>query len=201
MSELRLDKANTGLVTADVPTTMLDRPDVKIFDVGGTWSTPARALTDAYDRAHIPGAIFLDWTQEFLEPEVPLKLASVASFEIAHASFERLGIHDGDTVVLYDDRFHMFAGRLPGTINVPYSSMLNPDTGAFLDSTEIAGRLDSAAPGWRGKRVITSCGSGYAGTVPLLALHALGVQGALFDGSFAVWKQEPTRSVEQSPTL
>ena len=82
------------------------------FDVRGTWSTPARALPEEYDTAHIPGAVFLDWTQHFLEPGVAVGLASVSERTGAEAAFRDLGINEGDMVVLYDDYSHMFAGRL-----------------------------------------------------------------------------------------
>ncbi|MBX2803487.1 MAG: hypothetical protein KTR31_37750 [Myxococcales bacterium] len=102
----------TALVSADALAVVLGRADLKIFDVRGTWSTPARALPEAYDQGHLPRAVFLNWTKELLEPGVPVNLASVASREGARDSLRRLGIQPGDTVVLYDDRSHMFAGRI-----------------------------------------------------------------------------------------
>lgn len=91
---------------------LLDQPNVKLFDVRGTWSTPARALPEDYAAGHIPGAVFLDWTAEFIEQGVPINLANVSDEAGARQSFKRLGIDEGDLVILYDDYHHMQAGRI-----------------------------------------------------------------------------------------
>lgn len=100
------------LISATELLEILDKPTTKLFDMRGTWSSPVRALPEEYQFGHIPGAVFLDWTTEFLEPDIAVGLAPVASVEAATASFKRLGINKGDEVVLYDDYHHMFAGRL-----------------------------------------------------------------------------------------
>ncbi|MBM7067006.1 sulfurtransferase [Actibacterium sp. 188UL27-1] len=88
-------------------------------------------------------------------------------------------------------------GHIPGALNVPFSAMLEPETGLFLDQQGIRAALDDLAPCWKTKPLIASCGSGYAATVVLLALELIHEQGTLFDGSFAVWKQDPDRPVTQ----
>ncbi|NKB68728.1 MAG: hypothetical protein GKR89_16815 [Candidatus Latescibacteria bacterium] len=45
--------------------------------------------------------------------------------------------------------------------------------------------------------IISSCGSGYSGTVLLVGLKQLGVDAPLYDGSFADWKKDPGRPVER----
>ncbi len=89
------------------------------------------------------------------------------------------------------------SGHIPGAINVPYSYVLDHRSGRFRSAPEIEAVLDTAAPGWRGERVISSCGSGYAGSVLLLALHEVGKPAQLFDGSFSVWRQDPARAVSR----
>jgi len=88
-------------------------------------------------------------------------------------------------------------GHIPGSINVPFSALLDPQSGQFLHNDAIAKVLDERAPGWRSSSVIATCGSGYAATVLLLALNKMDKAGTLFDGSFAVWKQDPNRPVAQ----
>ena len=274
------------LISADELNAIIDAPNVKIFDVRGTWASPARALPDDYDAGHIPGAIFLDWTRHFIAQNVEPGLAPVAGKAEARESFAALGINEGDLVVLYDASSHMHAGRIwlamrhwgfdnvrvldggwnnwksramqvstvssmpeaggfvpkhvaglkldleeflrlrndacvidargaanyagnaddprsghiPGALNVPFSAMLDPDSGTFLDNDTIVRVLDERAPGWATKPLIASCGSGYAATVVLLALAMIDKTGILFDGSFAVWKQDPDRAVAQTPT-
>lgn len=61
-----------------------------------------RAKRDAYLQAHIPGAVFVDWTEDIIEPTAPvhMTLAGPARFK---ALMERLGIGDETEVVVYDD--------------------------------------------------------------------------------------------------
>ncbi|WP_299958453.1 rhodanese-like domain-containing protein [uncultured Roseobacter sp.] len=272
------------LISADELIAVIDAPNVKVFDVRGTWASPARALPDDYDTGHIPGAVFLDWTRHFIAQDVAPGLAPIADEAEAGVSFATLGINEGDLVVLYDASSHMHAGRIwlamrhwgfdnvrvldggwtnwknlgmqvstalamPGTgsfvpkhvpglkidleefltlqdgacvidargaanyagkaddprsghipdaLNVPFSAMLDPDSGRFLDTATIVTVLDERAPDWASKPLIASCGSGYAATVVLLALAKIDKTGILFDGSFAVWKQDPDRPVAQS---
>ncbi len=258
--------------------------EIKIFDVRGTWKSPASSLYDDYLSEHISGAVFLDWTKHFLEQGVAVNLASVADFEEAAKSFAALGIHQDDLVILYDDYHHMFAGRIwwamrywgfenvrvlegglsywksqalptstdlpqiaegsfkpychdylrigieafishkesayvidargaenyagnpddplsghiPGTINIPFKTLLDEKTGLFLPLENIQEMFEHLIPQWRTNPIISSCGSGYAGTIPLLALYNLGIEACLFDGSSAVWKQDLSREIEQS---
>ena len=100
------------LISADQLEGLLGEPSLKVFDVRGTWRTPARALFEDYEAGHIPGASFLDWTKHFIERDVPIGLASVADETGAALAFKALGIDEGDLVVLYDDYHHMQAGRI-----------------------------------------------------------------------------------------
>ncbi|MFK7856746.1 MAG: sulfurtransferase [Granulosicoccus sp.] len=103
---------NSALISAADLKSALDNPDTKLFDMRGTWSSPARSLPEDYAAGHIPSAVLIDWTTEFLEPDVEVGLASVADFAQATASFKNLGINRNDLVVLYDDYHHMLAGRI-----------------------------------------------------------------------------------------
>lgn len=277
--------SSSPLISAERLECLLGDPSLKLFDVRGTWSTPARALPEEYAASHIPGAAFLDWTRHFIEQDVAPGLARVADKAGARQAFRELGINEGDLVVLYDDYHHMQAGRMwwamrlwgfehvrvlnggwrnwsarnmpasketpqttpgtfeprhhgellvdldaflqtrnqhcvidargaenyagkpddprtghiPDTLNVPYRAVLDQDTGLFLGPETLSQVFDDLAPQWRETPIITSCGSGYAATVILLALTELERSAALFDGSFAVWKQDPDRPIERSP--
>lgn len=103
---------NSQLISAAELKLALDNPSTKIFDIRGTWASPAKSLPEDYAAGHIPGAVHIDWTTEFLEPDLDVGLAPVADFENASASFKRLGINQNDLVVLYDDYHHMLAGRI-----------------------------------------------------------------------------------------
>ncbi len=104
--------AHSPLISAEQLSRLLHVPDVKVFDVRGTWSTPARALPEDYATGHIPGAAFLDWTEHFIAQDVAPGLADIADEDLAIRSFATLGINADDLVVLYDSSSHMQAGRI-----------------------------------------------------------------------------------------
>ncbi|QFT34642.1 3-mercaptopyruvate sulfurtransferase [Labrenzia sp. THAF82] len=285
-SDLKRDilARSSPLVSAEELELLSKQPGLKLFDVRGTWSSPARALPDDYEMSHIPGAAFLDWTRRFIDQSKALPLASVADRDAARSAFKALGVNATDLVVLYDNYHHMLAGRvwwamrywgfdnvrvlnggwvrwtklqkpvtsstaevsqgdfepvqrgdwrtsledfienhqkscvidargsagyagnaddprtghIPGSLNIPFSELLDRETGLFLNRDALSDVLDEKAPQWRERPIIATCGSGYAATVTLLALTELGNEARLFDGSFSAWKQDPARPVEQT---
>lgn len=76
-------------------------------------------------------------------------------------------------------------GHMPGALNLPFQSLLNPD-GTLRARTELAEAFEHAglAPG---QGVITTCGSGVTAAVLSLALAVLGRDSAVYDGSWAEW--------------
>ncbi|WP_282080474.1 sulfurtransferase [Aquimarina algiphila] len=100
------------LISAKELNDILGTANVKVFDVRGTWGDNPRSLYNDYKEGHIPTSTFLDWRKEFIEQDIAPNLAQVASFEEVKQSFKNLGINKGDTVILYDDDYHMFAGRI-----------------------------------------------------------------------------------------
>ena len=78
------------------------------------------------------------------------------------------------------------SGHIPGSRNVPYATLLNPD-GTMKDpdalrATFVAAGVDLTRP------AITSCGSGVTAAILNLALERLGHRNhALYDGSWAEW--------------
>ncbi|GAA6139226.1 3-mercaptopyruvate sulfurtransferase [Arenicella sp. 4NH20-0111] len=89
-------------------------------------------------------------------------------------------------------------GHIPSAVNIPYSLMLDSETGLFKPEAELRRVfLESYSNIFDGD-IVSSCGSGYAGTVLILALAQIGIHAPLFDGSFTVWKQDTQRVVEQT---
>src|SRR5712691_3452221 len=86
----------------------LDDPGLAVVDIRGSIKPPTappphyEAKHAAYREAHIPGAVFVDWTEDIVEPTAPvhMTLAGPARFK---ALMERLGIGDDTDVVVYDD--------------------------------------------------------------------------------------------------
>lgn len=90
-------------------------------------------------------------------------------------------------------------GHISGAINLPYSSLLDAKTGLFKDIESLEALFDEKLKGLDKENLISSCGSGYAGTVLLLALKKVGINASLFDGSFSEWKQNGKLPIEQGP--
>ncbi len=98
----------------------LDDDNLRIVDIRGhvlpASEPPPHYFShrDDYDEAHIPGAVFIDWTEDIIEPDSP-------SYDVASplryaALMSRLGIGDETFVVAYDDANGMFAARFWWTL-------------------------------------------------------------------------------------
>jgi thiosulfate/3-mercaptopyruvate sulfurtransferase len=101
------------LVTAEWLEPNLENPHVRVLDVRGRHPSSAlpHAKRNEYDAAHIPGAVFVDWEQDFVDTQnpVPVQLADPQSFA---ARAGELGIGHEDLVVTYDDYYGIFAARV-----------------------------------------------------------------------------------------
>ena len=69
---------------------------------------PAR---EEYDEAHLPGAVFVDWTRDITDPDDPVP-AQVSQPDRFADLMGSLGIGDGTHVVVYDHAGGQFATRL-----------------------------------------------------------------------------------------
>lgn len=102
----------SALISADELDSRLGETGLKVFDIRGRWGEPPVAVKAEYEKGHIPGAVYLDWIETFLQPGVPIPEAAVVDKEGAARAFRELGIRHDDTVVLYDDCSHIFACRI-----------------------------------------------------------------------------------------
>jgi thiosulfate/3-mercaptopyruvate sulfurtransferase len=100
------------LVTADWLEAHLADPGLRILDVRGRHpSSPLpHAKRAEYERAHIPGAIFVDWERDFIDTDDPVAY-QVASADRFADRAGKLGISDKHLVVTLDDYFSIFAAR------------------------------------------------------------------------------------------
>lgn len=79
-------------------------------------------------------------------------------------------------------------GRIPHSINVPYTTLLDDD-GTFKHPNELTELF--AQHGVDGTRpVITYCGAGIGATRNALALYQLGFNVAVYDGSLITWTSD-----------
>jgi thiosulfate/3-mercaptopyruvate sulfurtransferase len=78
------------------------------------------------------------------------------------------------------------AGHIPGSRNVHYASLLNPDK-TMKGPDEIRAIFEAAGVDLS-KPIVTSCGSGVTAAILTLALNRIGhTRNALYDGSWAEW--------------
>jgi thiosulfate/3-mercaptopyruvate sulfurtransferase len=87
-------------------------------------------------------------------------------------------------------------GRIPSSVNAPWTALIDPDTNRFRSTPELRHALETA--GALGERpVIAYCGGGISATVDLFALSLLGRDDArLYDGSLTEWTRDPALPVE-----
>ena len=96
------------LVTTDWLAEQLGRPEIRILDV--RWR-PDGSGHAAYLAGHIPGAAYLDWRVELIEPAEEDEILLLAGPDRVAGAASRAGIADGTTVVVYDDTQNLFASR------------------------------------------------------------------------------------------
>jgi thiosulfate/3-mercaptopyruvate sulfurtransferase len=78
-------------------------------------------------------------------------------------------------------------GHIPGSLNVPYTHLLDSKDRTFVSGSEIRRKFEAAGVDWS-KPVVTTCGSGITAAVLALGLHLAGHDDvAVYDGSWAEW--------------
>lgn len=88
-------------------------------------------------------------------------------------------------------------GRIPGSINLPTASTIDPVTGRY-HTPETLRQLFAAAGVAPDQPLIAYCGAGIAGSniVFARALSGATAPAAVFDGSLLEWMSDPARSAE-----
>ncbi|KQY47281.1 sulfurtransferase [Cellulomonas sp. Root137] len=82
------------------------------------------------------------------------------------------------------------AGHIPGAVSVPTAGNVGAD-GSFLPDEELRARF----AGVQGP-VAVYCGSGVTAAHEVAALASIGVEAALYPGSWSQWSNDPARPVE-----
>src|SRR5215207_5633662 len=110
-----------SLVGTDWLKEHLNDPDLRVVDIrgyvkkadlgDGRQRAEYLAAANEYDEAHIPGAVFVDWTSDITDPDDPVSV-QIAPPERFAEVMSALGIGDDTHVVVYDHAGGQFATRL-----------------------------------------------------------------------------------------
>jgi thiosulfate/3-mercaptopyruvate sulfurtransferase len=95
----------------------MGHPELRVVDMRGKVLPPTEpkphyfARREEYDAAHLPGAVYIDWLDDIVDRDDPVPVQVAPPDKIARV-LGGLGIGDDSAVVIYDDWYSMFAGRL-----------------------------------------------------------------------------------------
>ena len=98
----------------------------------------------------------------------------------------------GETLSRYGRR-----DRIPGSVSVPATTLLDPETHAFVTPESAAETFDAVGVD-AAARVIAYCGGGISATVDLFLLHQLGYDAlSLYDASMGAWAKDESLPSER----
>lgn len=160
------------------------------------WQHDGRPLTTTPPRPMSPNADF----KATFRPELVRDKATVMTALPNNA----VHIVDARAAVRFEGaapepRPGLRAGHMPGAVNLPFVSLLDPVTGRLLDRDALTA---ATAPLAAAPEIISTCGSGVTACVLALALHTLGRSDvAVYDGSWVEWGAEDAGTPVESNFL
>nr|WP_233251472.1 sulfurtransferase [Serinibacter arcticus] len=157
--------------------------DVRIIDGGlRAWVAAGHHLEDGFVRPR-PGDVVVR----------PGALRTVGADDVADHPGVVLDARDHERFTGEVEPVDPRAGHVPGAVSAPTRANLSPD-GWLLEADDLRRRFD--ALGVRpGVDVAVYCGSGVTAAHQIAVLASLGVDAALYPGSFSQWSNDPGREV------
>jgi thiosulfate/3-mercaptopyruvate sulfurtransferase len=86
-----------------------------------------------------------------------------------------------------EPRAGLRGGRIPGSCNLPYGELVDPERGTMLPAEALRKKYEASGIDFN-RPVITTCGSGVTASALTLGLYLLGHRDvAVYDGSWSEW--------------
>jgi thiosulfate/3-mercaptopyruvate sulfurtransferase len=169
--------------------------DAAVLDGGlDKWKAEGRPLETGAPRGYPPAAF----------GAAPRATGRGGLFVDAAAVKAAIGRRDTVTVNALGPQFHRGLepsrygrpGRVPGSVNVPAATLVDPATKGFIPLADAAAKF--AAQGVsKDKRTICYCGGGISATIDLFLLHQLGHDDiTLYDASMGEWAKTESLPIE-----
>lgn len=167
--------------------------DVAVLDGGlGKWLAEGRPVTDLPSRPQ--ERHFTARVNTFLVREYDQVLANVERGREQFVDVRSAGRFAGTEP---EPRPELPGGHAPGSINLPFPSMLNGDDKTMLPADGIRAALEKAGVDID-RPMFTSCGSGVTACVVSLGLYLIGKKDVpVYDGSWTEWAGNPDSPIEQ----
>lgn len=99
-----------------------------------------------------------------------------------------------------EPRAELRSGRIPGSLNLPYDRLTDPETGRVKHVQQLQALFEAAGIEIGRDRVVTSCGSGVTACALAFGLFLLGdTNAAVYDGSWSEWGARDDTPIETGP--